>query len=105
MKDVEEIASLINEIIEHKVEKKRNKVDVSWIWEKHYKAMMDELEYEIGHTDDLIEDFKESKLPINAVEQEGYKRCLMTLVNRFKSWESDVRAECDEIEEDEDNED
>ena len=47
---------------------------------------MSELESEIRNTEEIIEDFKESKLSVNVIE-EGYLRCLKTMVNRFRDWE------------------
>lgn len=56
-------------------------------WKNQYNAVMEELEIEIKSTEELIEDFTESKLTFNKIEQEGYLRCLRTLVNRFRDWE------------------
>ena len=56
-------------------------------WKNQYNAVMEELEIEIKSTEELIEDFTESKLSFNKIEQEGYLRCLITMVNRFRDWE------------------
>ena len=56
-------------------------------WEKHGKDIIRDLEQEIELTLELIQDFKESQLTINAVEQEGYLRCLQTLKERYKFWQ------------------
>ena len=56
-------------------------------WKNQYNAVMEELEIEIKSTEELIEDFTESKLSFNKIEQEGYLRCLRTMVNRFRDWE------------------
>ena len=56
-------------------------------WKNQYNSVMEELEIEIKSTEELIEDFTESKLTFNKIEQEGYLRCLSTMVNRFRDWE------------------
>lgn len=56
-------------------------------WKNQYNYVMEELEIEIRDTEELIEDFTESKLTFNKIEQEGYLRCLRTMVNRFRDWE------------------
>lgn len=56
-------------------------------WKNQYNFVMEELEIEIKSTEELIEDFTESKLTFNKIEQEGYLRCLRTMVNRFRHWE------------------
>lgn len=48
---------------------------------------MEELEFEMKNTESLIEDYTNAKLPFNKIEQEGYMRCLITMVNRFRDWE------------------
>lgn len=57
-------------------------------WKEMYDSVMSELETEIQVTEQIIADFTESKLTINTVEQEGYLRCLKTMVNRFRDWEN-----------------
>jgi CRISPR/Cas system CMR-associated protein Cmr5 small subunit len=56
-------------------------------WKNQYDSVLQELESEIKLTEELLEDFTESKLSINLIEQEGYLRCLRTMVNRFRDWE------------------
>jgi hypothetical protein len=56
-------------------------------WKYQYDCVLQELESEIKLTEELLEDFTESKLSINLIEQEGYLRCLRTMVNRFRDWE------------------
>lgn len=57
-------------------------------WKNHYESVMSELDYEINKTKEAIQDFSESKLSINRIEQEGYLRCLEVMVNRFRAMES-----------------
>lgn len=56
-------------------------------WKNQYENVMSELESELKYTNEIIEDFQESKLTINIIEQEGYKRCLTTMLNRFRDFE------------------
>lgn len=56
-------------------------------WKSQYDSVIEELESEIKQTEELIEDFTESNLSFNKIEQEGYLRCLRTMVNRFRDWE------------------
>jgi hypothetical protein len=48
---------------------------------------MSELESELKYTNEIIEDFQETNLTFNVIEQEGYKRCLTTMINRFRDFE------------------
>ena len=79
-----EIAKQLNELINRNVNSL--KLDDEK-WKNQYNAVMEELEIEIKNTEELIEDFTESKLSFNKIEQEGYLRCLRTMVNRFRNWE------------------
>ncbi len=81
---VEEISKELIKMIDNKVSIIENNDQK---FKTHYESVMDELESELKFTSELIEDFKEGGLTINAVEQEGYLRCLKTMVNRFRDWE------------------
>lgn len=56
-------------------------------WKDQYEEVMEELETEIRIAKEVILDFNEENLTLNKIEQEGYLRCLITMVNRFKDWE------------------
>lgn len=79
-----DLAKQLAELIRKKVSQ-LGKDDIKW--KQHYEYVMYGLEEEIKNTEDLIKDFSESKLSINAIEQEGYLRALKTMVNRFKNWQ------------------
>lgn len=80
----EEIAKQITDLINKNVER-LNHNDKKY--KNLYESIMEDLENEIRCTEELIEDFTESKLTINKIEQEGYLRCLKTMVNRFRDLE------------------
>ena len=79
-----EVARQITELINKNVNQLKNDDQK---WKNQYDAVLEDLESEIKSTEELIEDFTESKLSINIIEQEGYLRCLKTMVNRFRDWE------------------
>jgi CRISPR/Cas system CMR-associated protein Cmr5 small subunit len=79
-----EIAREISELINKKVNDLKQDDEK---WKNQYDSVLQELESEIKLTEELLEDFTESKLSINLIEQEGYLRCLRTMVNRFRDWE------------------
>jgi CRISPR/Cas system CMR-associated protein Cmr5 small subunit len=79
-----EIAREIAELINKKVNDLKQYDEK---WKNQYDSVLQELESEIKLTEELLEDFTESKLSINLIEQEGYLRCLRTMVNRFRDWE------------------
>ena len=56
-------------------------------WKNQYENVMNELEGELKYTNEIIEEFKESKLSVNVIEQEGYRRCLKTMINKFRDFE------------------
>jgi len=80
-----EVARQITELINKNVNQLKFEDEK---WKNQYDSVMEELEHEIKMTEELIEDFTESKLTFNKIEQEGYLRCLRTMVNRFRDWES-----------------
>lgn len=79
-----EIAKQITELINKNVNQLKHDGQK---WKNQYDVVMEELESEIKITEETIEDFTESKLQFNKIEQEGYLRCLRTMVNRFRDWE------------------
>jgi uncharacterized membrane protein YgaE (UPF0421/DUF939 family) len=79
-----EIAKQIVELINKNVNQLKHEDEK---WKNQYDSVLQELESEIKSTEELLEDFTESKLSINLIEQEGYLRCLRTMVNRFRDWE------------------
>ena len=79
-----EVARQITELINKNVNQLKNDDQK---WKNQYDAVLEDLESEIKSTEELIEDFTESKLSINIFEQEGYLRCLKTMVNRFRDLE------------------
>ena len=79
-----EVAKQITELINKNVNQLKNDDEK---WKNQYESVMSELESEIRNTEEIIEDFKESKLSVNVIEQEGFLRCLKTMVNRFRDWE------------------
>ena len=79
-----EIAKQITELINKNINQLKNDDEK---WKNQYDLVMEELEFEIKMAEELIEDFTESKLSFNKIEQEGYLRCLRTMVNRFRDWE------------------
>ena len=80
----EQIAKQIKDLIDRNVNTIKHDDEK---WKEHYQMIVEDLEGEIKMTEELIEDFTESKLSINLIEQEGYLRCLRTMVNRFRDWE------------------
>jgi hypothetical protein len=81
---IEQIAKQIKDLIDRNVSNTKHDDEK---WKEHYQMIVEDLEGEIKITEELIEDFTESKLSINLIEQEGYLRCLRTMVNRFRGWE------------------
>ena len=82
--DLKEIAEKVQKMIDYEVSKiEKNETK----WKNQYENVMNELEGELKYTNAIIEEFKESKLSVNAIEQEGYKRCLETMINKFRDFE------------------
>jgi tRNA A37 N6-isopentenylltransferase MiaA len=76
----EEIATLVHRTVK-RIEYDEQK------YKNQYDSVMSELEDEIKQIESSIIYFKEEKLTFNAIEQEGYLRCLKQMVDRFRSWE------------------
>jgi len=83
-KELEEIAEKVQKLVDYevsKIERKETK------WKNQYESVMSELESELKYTNELIVDSNENGLTISSVEAEGYKRCLITMINRFRDFE------------------
>lgn len=81
---IEKISEKLLSIIDSEVIKIQNDDQK---WKNHYDNIMFTLDSEIEYTNDLIADYSESKLTFNKIEQEGYLRCLKTMVSRFREYE------------------
>lgn len=85
-KDLKEIAKEVQKLINYEV----SKIEINETkWKNHYDNVMLELENELKNTNETIDDFKENNLTFNLIEQEGYKRCLTTMINRFRYYEGE----------------
>ena len=62
-------------------------------YKNHYEAVMHELNRELESTNQTIDDYKENGFTLNALEMEGYRRGLTTMLNEFKNWEKYLREE------------
>jgi len=82
--DLKEIAEKVQKMIDYEVSKIENNETK---WKNQYENVMNELEGELKYTNEIIEEFKESKLSVNVIEQEGYRRCLKTMINKFRDFE------------------
>ena len=82
--NLKEIAEKVQKIINYEVSKIENNETK---WKNQYENVMNELEGELKYTNEIIEEFKESKLSVNVIEQEGYRRCLETMINKFRDFE------------------
>lgn len=82
--DLKEIAEKVQKMIDYEVSKIENNETK---WKNQYENVMNELEGELKYTNEIIEEFKESKLSVNVIEQEGYRRCLETMINKFRDFE------------------
>lgn len=82
--DLKEIAEKVQKIIDYEFSKIENN---GTKWKNQYENVMNELEGELKYTNAIIEEFKESKLSVNVIEQEGYRRCLETMINKFRDFE------------------
>lgn len=80
-----EVAKQITELINKNINQLKSDDEK---WKNQYESVMSDLEMEIKNTEEIIEDFKESKLSINVIEQEGYLRCLKTMINRFRDYKT-----------------
>ena len=82
--EVLEIARNIESYIQREVNKQ---VTDDHTWREHYRTVIDEIEDDLVHTNETIDSYKENRLVVNAIELEGYKRALVTILKCFRSWE------------------
>jgi squalene cyclase len=78
----EQIAKEIQSLIESEVRKQTPDTK----WKEHYQNIMQDLTHELGQAEAAVQEFKEDNLPINAIEAEGYRRCLQHMIDRFNRW-------------------
>jgi soluble cytochrome b562 len=86
------IAKKLNKMVESMVNEKFNDNE-ELRYKKHYEAVMHELNRELESANQMIDDYKENGFTLNALEMEGYRRGLTTMINEFKDWEKYLREE------------
>ena len=91
-KEILEIASELNSLVNKKVKEKLNDNE-ELRYKSHYEAVMHELNRELESANQMIDDYKENGFTLNALEMEGYRRGLTTMINEFKDWEKYLREE------------
>ena len=55
-------------------------------WKEYYDSIIEQLKSEIHQTKEVIADYNDNNLTINRIEQEGYLRALITMVNQFEQY-------------------
>ena len=55
-------------------------------WKEYYDSIIEQLKSEIHQTKEVIADYNDNNLSINRIEQEGYLRALITMVNQFEQY-------------------
>ena len=78
--EIKEIARLLSNFVHERV---KEKLSNDMIWKECYEGVLEDLEYEIGLTEENIEECTEENLTINKIEREGYLRGLKTVVKMF----------------------
>jgi soluble cytochrome b562 len=86
------IAKKLNQMVESMVNEKLNDNE-ELRYKSHYEAVMDQLNRELESANQTIDDYKENGFTLNALEMEGYRRGLTTMINEFKDWEKYLREE------------
>ena len=86
------ISKKLNQMVESMVKEKLNDNE-ELRYKSHYEAVMDELNRELESANQMIDDYKENGFTLNALEMEGYRRGLTTMINEFKGWEKYLREE------------
>jgi len=86
------ISKKLNKMVESMVNEKMN-ANEELRYKSHYESVIDHLERELETANHCIEDFKENGFTMNAIEMEGYRRGLTTMINEFRSWEKYLREE------------
>lgn len=91
-KEILEIAKSLNSLVDQKVKEKLNDNE-ELRYKSHCEAVMHELNRELESANQMIDDYKENGFTLNALEMEGYRRGLTTMLNEFKDWEKYLREE------------
>ncbi len=86
------ISKKLNQMVESMVNEKLNDNE-ELRYKSHYEAVMHELNRELESANQMIDDYKENGFTLNALEMEGYRRGLTTMINEFKDWEKYIREE------------
>lgn len=86
------ISKKLNKMVESMVNEKLNDSE-ELRYKSHYEAVMDQLNRELESANQTIDDYKENGFTLNALEMEGYRRGLTTMINEFKDWEKYLREE------------
>jgi soluble cytochrome b562 len=86
------ISKKLNQMVESMVNEKLNDNE-ELRYKSHYEAVMQELNRELESANQTIDDYKENGFTLNALEMEGYRRGLTTMINEFKDWEKYLREE------------
>lgn len=86
------ISKKLNQMVESMVNEKLNDNE-ELRYKSHYEAVMDQLNRELESANQTIDDYKENGFTLNALEMEGYRRGLTTMLNEFKDWEKYLREE------------
>ena len=86
------IAKKLNQMVESMVNEKLNDNE-ELRYKSHYEAVMDQLNRELESANQTIDNYKENDFTLNALEMEGYRRGLTTMINEFKDWEKYLREE------------
>ena len=86
------ISKKLNKMVESMVNEKMNDNE-ELRYKSHYEAVMHELTRELESANQMIDDYKENGFTLNALEMEGYRRGLTTMINEFRNWEKYLREE------------
>lgn len=86
------ISKKLNQMVDSMVKEKLNDNE-ELRYKSHYEAVMQELNRELESANQMIDDYKENGFTLNALEMEGYRRGLTTMINEFKDWEKYLREE------------
>ena len=90
--EITQIARQLKHIIDENVRDRLYNVE-ELSYKNHYESVMSELESQLKVANEIIEDYKEGGLTINAVEMEGFRRGLTTMINEFRDWEKYIRQD------------
>lgn len=90
--EIESIARQLKQIVDANVSDRLYNIE-ELSYKNHYESVMSELESQLEAANETIEDYKEGGLTINAVEMEGFRRGLTTMINEFRNWEKYIRQD------------